>query len=66
MGYPSRLPAESFVFWVDEACILEAKKARVVERVASWLCILWARMFITPKLLSLILDEHIYAPRGVE
>lgn len=24
--YPSLLPAESFVFWVDEACILDAIK----------------------------------------
>jgi len=32
--YPKRLPAESLVFWVDEACILDASKN--IVRV-SWL-----------------------------
>lgn len=47
-AYPSRRPAESFVFCVEEACILEAKKKReVVSWLKARLCeILWVNIFI--------------------
>lgn len=44
--YPSRLPAESLVFWVEEACIFEAMKYTEVVRGLKARDNLWANIFM--------------------